>query len=85
VGTRILAFERAAGSRPLTAFVNVGGSQASLGRSPAILQLPGGWVRAALPAADDADGGLITRMAGRGIPVLHLLNVRTLALKWGVQ
>jgi len=79
------AFDRAAGERGIAVFVNVGGSETGLGLSPAILGVPGGWV-AALPSGLDAtQGGLVERMAARGTPVLHLLNVRELALRWGVR
>jgi hypothetical protein len=43
-----------------------------------------GWLEA-FPADGARDGGVIARMSARGIPVLHLLNIRELGLRWGVR
>lgn len=83
VHQRIDLFDAARGRSPLAAFVNVGGTQAALGRSTAILKVKNGW----LPREpfDESDGrGLVARMVERGVPVLHVLNVRDLALRWGI-
>ena len=79
---RIEAFDAARAGRPIAAFVNVGGTQAALGRSTAILKVRNGWIGAAF---DFSPGrGLVARMAEQGVPVLHILNVRDLALRWGI-
>ncbi len=80
---RLDVFDAARGRASLAAFVNVGGTQAALGRSTAILKVQNGW----LPreAFDGSAGrGLVALMVERGVPVLHILNVRDLALRWGV-
>lgn len=84
VRLRLALYDEARGTRGLAAFINVGGIQASLGRSPAVLRLRNGWL---VPEAFDSspERGLIARMTERGVPVLHLLNVRDLALRWGIQ
>jgi poly-gamma-glutamate system protein len=80
---RLDAFDAARDGRPLAAFVNVGGTQAALGRSTAILKVRNGWIGP--PTFDSSPGrGLVARMAEKGIPVLHILNVRDLALRWGI-
>jgi poly-gamma-glutamate system protein len=84
VRLRVAVFDERAGSRPIAVFVNVGGTEAAMGRSPAILRVPGGWVRELPRGLSGDDAGLIGHMAGRGTPVLHLLNIRELALRWGL-
>jgi poly-gamma-glutamate system protein len=83
VGIRLAAYDAARGTKPLAAFVNVGGTQASLGLSTAILRVRNGWLG---PEPFDASPGrgLIARMVERGVPVLHVLNVRDLAFRWGI-
>jgi len=83
VRARLAVFDEQRAGRPLAAFINVGGTEASLGQSPAILRLANGWLK---PVSFDSSPlrGLVARMAERGVPVLHLLNVRDLAFRWGV-
>ncbi len=80
---RLAAYERAADGQPIRVYVNVGGHTASLGDSPAILRQRSGWL-APRPFDLSPGRGLVARFAERGVPVLHLLNVRDLALRWGV-
>lgn len=64
------------------ALVNIGGSASSLGTDEEILQLPGGLV---LPSENaDAGNGVIAGALKEGIPVIHFLNLRDLALETGV-
>ena len=83
VRARLDAFDEARGGRPLAAFVNVGGTQASLGLSPAILKVRNGWLERE-PFDASPGRGLVARMVEAGVPVLHVLNVRDLALRWGI-
>lgn len=77
------------------AFVNIGGAEVNLGLSPSILEVPAGLV---LPGASgQADRrlpvdlpppdqrGVLFEMVARGIPVIHLLHIRGLALRHGVR
>ena len=65
------------------AFVNIGGSDANLGSSPAVLKVrPGLNTEVALPPP--AQRGVLFEMAARGVPVIHLLHVRGLALRHGL-
>jgi poly-gamma-glutamate system protein len=65
------------------AFVNIGGAHANLGSSPLVLEvLPGLNTSVELPPP--ADRGVLFEMAARGIPVIHLLHIRGLALRHGL-
>ena len=83
VRARLEAFDAARGGRPIAAFVNVGGTEAALGRSPAILKVQNGWLAKA-PFDASPGRGLVARMVEQGVPVLHVLNVRDLAVRWGI-
>jgi len=83
VALRMALFDRAAGGRPIMVYVNIGGSQASVGRSMTALKLKSGWLdREAF--ADPGDDGVMALLAKRGVRILHLLNIRDLAAQWGV-
>ena len=60
-------------------FVNVGGASANMGTSPYTLTFPNGLVTDPPSIPQDEDRGLCFEYAARGIPVVHLLNVRGLA------
>jgi poly-gamma-glutamate system protein len=69
----------------VSAFVNVGGADANIGTSPTLLELrPGllapGDIR--LPPA--AQRGVLHAMAAAGVPVIHLLDLRGLAQRYGL-
>jgi poly-gamma-glutamate system protein len=70
------------------AFVNIGGSDVSLGTSPEILKVPAGL---SLELADGvvlpppAQRGLVFAMAAAHVPVIHLLHVRGLVLRFGLS
>jgi poly-gamma-glutamate system protein len=83
ISRRLDLYARRAGGRPVALYVNCGGNEASLGRSTAFLHLANGFLRG-MPFDLGADRGAMARFAERGVPVLHLLNVRDLALRWGV-
>ena len=83
IDARLAIFDRHRNGRPIAAFINVGGTEASLGASTAILTVTSGWIPPA-PFDTSPGRGLVARMAERGVPVLHLLNVRDLAARWGL-
>ncbi len=67
----------------VSAFVNIGGTDTNLGRSPRVLGLPPGLVEAVrLPPAEER--GVLYEMVLRGIPVIHLLHIRGLAMRYGL-
>jgi poly-gamma-glutamate system protein len=80
---RLALYARATGGRRIVLYVNVGGTDVSLGRSAAILRMRSGFLPG-VPFDVSPERGLIARFAERGIPVLTLLNVRDLAVRWGV-
>jgi poly-gamma-glutamate system protein len=71
------------GPGPPAAFVNIGGADANVGSSPTVLGLRPGLVRdVALPPPGQR--GVLHAMAARGVPVIHLLDVRSLAVRHGL-
>jgi poly-gamma-glutamate system protein len=80
---RLSAYRRAANGRPIVLYVNVGGTSASLGESPAVLNLRSGFVRPG-PFDRSERRGVMARFAEQGVRVLTLLNIRDLAIRWGI-
>ena len=83
VDERLSLYRRAAGGRRIALYVNVGGASASLGRSPAVLRLRSGFLPP-IPFDRSDDRGVMARFAEQHVRVLTLLNVRDLALRWGI-
>lgn len=83
VASRLRVYDEAAAGAPAALYVNAGGAHASMGRSAAILKLKSGFVPGR-PFDRSADRGVTARLADRRVKILMLLNVRELALKWGV-
>jgi len=82
VARRMAIYDVAAAGRE-AAFVNIGGADANLGTSPLVLRVePGLTTDLALPPP--AQRGVLFEMAARGVPVIHLLNIRGLALRYGL-
>jgi poly-gamma-glutamate system protein len=83
VRERLRIFESAAGERGIQAFINVGGSYASLGTDSEILKVRPGL--AAFPEIPPVERrGVIFEMAARRIPVIHLLYVKGLCDSFGL-
>ncbi|HEY3382265.1 MAG TPA: poly-gamma-glutamate system protein [Vicinamibacterales bacterium] len=76
---RLHLYEAAAAGRPIRCFVNIGGSSASFGDTPASLTLPNGLVRRVTDLPRSPTRGVVFEFASRGVPVVHLLHVRGLA------
>ena len=72
-----------AGVGRMAAFVNIGGNDANLGRSPLVLGVAPG-LHESLPLPGDAERGVLYEMSARGVPVIHLLHVRGLARSHGL-
>jgi poly-gamma-glutamate system protein len=83
IARRMAAYRRAANGRRIAMYVNVGGTAASLGASGAVLRLRSGFLPP-LPFDRSDDRGVMARFAEQGVPILTLLNIRDLALRWGV-
>jgi len=67
----------------LVALVSSGGSVLALGTCVDAYRVPTGVVLGRLPCEGGVPG-LIHDFAARGIPVVHILNVKRLALEWGL-
>lgn len=68
-------------------FVNIGGAEANLGVSPMVLEVPAGLVPPSLPLPPlppSSQRGVLLEMVARGVPVVHLLHIRGLALRYGM-
>lgn len=63
-------------------FVNVGGNDASFGDSNIVVHVDGG-ILTALPEKDNSTG-LVQLFLKDSIPVVHLLNIKTLAADYGL-
>lgn len=64
--------------------VNIGGSHANMGDDPKVLQLPQGLLLPTMQNIGSAGDGVISKILLSGTPVLHLLNIRALALEAGI-
>jgi poly-gamma-glutamate system protein len=72
-----------AGSTPISAYINAGGSYANLGTSNLALKLKPGLNRAVdLPPEDER--GVLFEMAAQGIPTIHLLFIEGLARQYNL-
>jgi hypothetical protein len=70
--------------RRIAAFVNIGGSYADLGTNPLILKLePGVNKEMTIPAQEETHG-VVFAMAKQHIPVIHLLHIKGLAVRYGL-
>jgi len=83
VEQRVQLYKRCAQGRRIVLFVNVGGTEASLGDSAASFRLRSGFIPAK-PFDLSAGRGVIARFAEDGVPTLSLLHVEGLAFRWGV-
>jgi poly-gamma-glutamate system protein len=83
VERRFRFYEECARGERIAAFVNVGGSWANIGTDASVLGLkPGSAKVRDIPPPERR--GMIQEMARRGVPVIHLLNVKGLAARYGL-
>ena len=80
---RMEIYSRALGGRKPMVFINVGGSLISMGERAQALSLSPGLSLRILPTRDP-DRGILFRMNEMGVPVIHLLNVKKLSLRYGL-
>jgi poly-gamma-glutamate system protein len=78
----IARITRAAGGRP-GAILNVGGALIGLGSCRESFTLPPGLTAGTVPCTA-GESGLVMRLAASDLPVLHVLNIRELAIAWGL-
>jgi poly-gamma-glutamate system protein len=89
VEARMNFYEAHAGPGEIAAFVNIGGADVNIGLGIWSLELQPGINRADKNAKLStnrslADGGCISAFLTRGIPVIHILNIKTLAAVYGM-
>jgi poly-gamma-glutamate system protein len=80
---RVELYHRHANGEKIKLFVNVGGASANIGECIHASRIPNG-LSLGLKTCSHADRGVIFRMAERGIPIIHLLNIRGLAARYGL-
>lgn len=64
--------------------INIGGNQSSLGSCSHSLMIPPG-LNQTLPSCEHDRRGLIQEFIAAGVPVIQLLNIRELALQYGIK
>lgn len=63
--------------------INIGGNEAALGSCAHAVSLPNGFHDNYRPCSCP-DRGIIAHLAGQGVPFIHLLYIRDLAIRYGV-
>lgn len=67
--------------KAISCFVNIGGATVNHGRTAVSANFPNGLVKNYPHAEDLAESGLLYKFLADGVPVIHLLNIKQLALK----
>jgi poly-gamma-glutamate system protein len=83
VAQRMAAYRAALGATRPVVYVNVGGNHASLGGARADLRHEEGWILPSRTTAAAASSVVAAWLAD-GVPVLNLLDVKSLARAWGL-
>lgn len=82
IAERMALYDSFLDGKVCAAFVNVGGASANVGEEAEALELaPGLNPPGRLPSGG---AGVVFEMAARGVPVIHLLNLRALARDYGL-
>lgn len=80
---RLFIYEEACGGKRPGAFINIGGTLTALGRCPEAQSLGAGVLKP-VPRSNHPLRGIIFRMGEKGAPVIHLLNIKKVALEYGL-
>jgi poly-gamma-glutamate system protein len=81
---RMQLYRRTAKGQPIKAFVNIGGATPNYGNTNASISYPNGLVINRPKIPDHPERGLIFEYQSLGVPIIHLLNIRDLAVKNGL-
>jgi poly-gamma-glutamate system protein len=81
---RMQLYKKSAKGQSIKAFVNIGGATPNYGNTPASITYPNGLVIDGPKIPDHPERGLIFEYQNLGIPIIHLLNIRGLAVKNGL-
>lgn len=82
IETRMNTYRRAAGDAPIRAYINVGGGAVSVGRKRGKRSFRVG-INRTNPTVNLPTDSVMARMLSEGIPVVHIINVRRLARRYG--
>ena len=80
---RVRIFRESCAPAPIAAYINVGGGVASLGHTANADLVPIG-ATDLLPLRNYPTRGALMRIAADGVPVIHLLQIRTLRDRYGL-
>jgi poly-gamma-glutamate system protein len=80
---RMRIYREAAGGAPIRAYVNVGGSTASVGTSRMKVRFQPG-LNDRLPSGAAAVDSVMARFLEEGVPVIHLVQIDQLARRYGL-
>jgi poly-gamma-glutamate system protein len=83
VDARMRIYRDQAGTKRMAAFVNIGGAEINLGTTDAGYFLPAGVLKR-IPRSPQKPVGVLFSMAEAGVPVINLLNIRQLCLRYGL-
>ncbi len=82
IETRMNLYRRFAGDAPIRAYINVGGGAVSVGRRSGKRSFRVG-INRTNPTVNLPTDSVMARMLSEGIPVVHVINVRRLARRYG--
>ena len=81
---RMQLYRAASNKKLIKAFVNIGGATPNYGNTNASITYPNGLIINGPKIPDHPERGLIFEYQNLGIPIIHLLNIRDLAVKNGL-
>jgi len=81
---RMQLYKKNAKGQPIKVFINIGGATPNYGNTNASITYPNGLVINGPKIPDHPERGLIFEYQSLGIPIIHLLNIRDLAVKNGL-
>ncbi len=83
IDRRLNIYDRSFTGRKPAIFINTGGSLTSLGNNPEVYSLSSGLLTR-IPLSNNPERGIIFRMAERGVSVIHFLNIKKMAARYGL-
>jgi len=83
VRKRMTLFDQVLDGKKPSAFINVGGSLTSVGDGLESHRIPTGLLKK-VPAVRKPERGIIFLMSERGVPVIHLLKIKSIAAQYGI-
>ncbi|HQI79258.1 MAG TPA: poly-gamma-glutamate system protein [Petrotogaceae bacterium] len=81
IAKRMELYAGALGPNPMKVFINIGGASTNFGATEASLIFPNGLSKSPPRVLSSPVKGLIFEYSQSGIPVIHLLNIKDLAMK----